>query len=114
LKTFSIILISLVLVAVGTAGAQTVTINPYSFSFSGLVGGNPVSQNLSIIGGNTTVAILPSQPWLTVSQPSGVTLLQVNVIANPVGLAAGTYTDDDFRVVSATQTIVIPALRRNP
>ncbi len=77
-----------------------------------MVGGAAVSQTLNITatGSNTQVAVLPSQSWLTVSlSPSGgLTPVQVTVTANPAGLGAGTYTDNNFRILTSTQTITVP------
>jgi trimeric autotransporter adhesin len=75
-----------------------------------LVGGSAVSQTLNITatGSNTTAAVFYSASWLSVSPASGTTPLQVTVTANPAGLAAGTYTDNSFRVQTATQTISVP------
>jgi uncharacterized protein (TIGR03437 family) len=75
-----------------------------------LVGGSAVSQTLNITatGSNTTAAVFFSASWLTVSPGSGTTPLQVTVTANPAGLAAGTYTDNSFRIQTSTQTISVP------
>jgi uncharacterized protein (TIGR03437 family) len=110
LKTLKNILISLALIAAGTASAQTVSVSPTTLSFSGLVGGPAVSQTLNITatGSNTSVLVTPSQSWLTVSQSSGTTPLQVTVSANPAGLSSGTYSDANFRVTTPTQTITVP------
>ncbi len=95
---------------VGAVSAQTVSISPTALSLAGIVGGSPVSQllNISAAGGYTTVAVLPSHSWLSATPSSGVTPLQVTVTANPAGLAAGTYTDNNFRVVTSTQTVTVP------
>jgi trimeric autotransporter adhesin len=113
LKTLrSSIPIFVALIAVGAASAQTVSVSPTSLTFTGLVGGATVSQPLNITstGGSTTVAVFPSQSWLTVSlSPSnGVTPVVATVTANPTGLTAGTYTDNNFRVITSTQTLFIP------
>src|ERR1700722_14764903 len=93
LKTLKSFLISLALIAVGTASAQTVSVSPTSLSFSGLVGGSAVSQTLNITasGSNTTVAVFPSQSWLTVSlsPANGLTPVQQTGRANPPGVSAG-------------------------
>ncbi len=63
---------------------------------------------ISATGGNTAFAVFPSQSWLSVSPSSGTTPLQVTVTANPAGLSASTYMDNNFKVVTATQTILVP------
>src|SRR5271165_6925697 len=110
LKTLRFIPISLALIAIGTASAQTVSVSPTSLSLTGLTGGSAVSQTLSIsaTGGNAAFAVFPSQSWLTAAPASGTTPLQVTVTANPAGLNPGTYTDTNFRVVTSTQTITVP------
>jgi uncharacterized protein (TIGR03437 family) len=110
LTTLRSIPISLALIVVGAASAQTVSVSPTSLSFTALVGGSAVSQTLNITatGTNTTAAVFYSASWLTVSPASGTTPLQVTVTANPAGLAAGTYTDNSFRVQTSTQTISVP------
>ncbi|HEX3879355.1 MAG TPA: hypothetical protein VHW24_20375, partial [Bryobacteraceae bacterium] len=110
MTTLKNILISLALITVGTASAQTVSVGTTSINFSALAGGASVSQplNITATGGNTAVAVFASQSWLTVNPSGGTTPLQVTVTANPTGLAAGTYTDNNFRVVTASQTINIP------
>lgn len=52
--------------------------------------------------------MFPSQSWLSVSPSSGNAPAQVTVTANPTGLAAGTYTDPNFRVITANQTVTVP------
>ncbi|MGA7241183.1 MAG: hypothetical protein WBY44_36210, partial [Bryobacteraceae bacterium] len=106
MTTLRSIPISLALIVVGAASAQTVSVSPTSLSFTALVGGSAVSQTLNITatGTNTTAAVFYSASWLTVSPASGTTPLQVTVTANPAGLAAGTYTDNSFRVQTSTQT----------
>ena len=110
LKTLKNIIFSLALAAVGTASAQTVTTSPTSLTFTGLFGGSAVSQNLSIAvsGSNTGFAVFPSQSWLTVNPSTGNAPAQVTVTANPTGLPTGTYTDSNFRIVTANQTITVP------
>ncbi len=111
LKTLKNILIPLALVGLGTASAQTVTLNPTSLTFTGLVGGSAVSQSLSVSisgGSNAAFTVFPSQSWLTVIPSSGTAPMQVTVTANPTGLPAGTYNDPNFRVVTANQTVIIP------
>ena len=111
MRTLKSILISLALIGMKVASAQTVSVNPSSLSFSGQAGGSAVSLSLNITatGGNTQVAAFPSQSWLTVSPSSGTTPLQVTVTANPSGLTPGTYTDNNFRVLTTQgQTITVP------
>ncbi len=110
MKTLRFIPISIALLAAVAANAQNISISPSALSLSGLVGGSSVSQllNITATSSNTTVAVLPSQSWLSVSPTSGTTPLQVTVTANPAGLSAGTYSDNNFRVVTSTQTITVP------
>jgi len=100
MKTLHSLLISLAALAVGTASAQTISVTASSLSFSGQAGGASISQTMTVLssGGNTSVALIPSQTWLTVSPSLGVTPLQVTVTANPAGLTAGTYQDTKFQV----------------
>lgn len=110
MKILNIIPITLTLIAAGAASAQTVSVNPTSLNFTGLVGGNSVSQTLNVTstGGTAAFAVFPSQSWLSVTPGSGTTNSQVTVTANPTGLSAGTYSDNNFHVVTGTQTIAVP------
>jgi uncharacterized protein (TIGR03437 family) len=114
LKTLNSVLISLALLAVGTASAQTISVTTASgsssLSFSGQAGGSSVSQTMTVLasGGNTSVALFPSQSWLTVTPQVGVTPLQVTVTANPAGLSPGTYQDTRFQVESTSNTVLVP------
>src|SRR5580693_5506738 len=111
LKTLNSVLISLALLAAGTASAQTISVTSSSLSFSGLAGGVSVSQTMTVLssGGNTSVALFPSQSqtWLTVSPQVGTTPLQVTVTANPAGLSAGTY-QASVQVESTNNTVAVP------
>lgn len=110
MKTLKNILIPLTLIAAGSASAQTVTVSPTALNFSGLVGGQAVSQtlNVSVSSGSAAFAAFPTQTWLTVNPSSGTAPAQLTVTANPANLAAGSYTDTNFRIVTSNQTIVIP------
>ncbi len=114
MKTLRSIPISLALIAVGVASAQTVSVSPATLGFTGLFGGPAVSQPLNITstGGSAFVAVQPTQTWLTVS-PTSATVSATTafqVTANPTSptvLSTGTY-NDTLKVLTATQTILVP------
>jgi uncharacterized protein (TIGR03437 family) len=113
LKTLSSALISLVLLAAGAASAQTISVSSSSLTFSALAGGSAVSQSITVsaTGGNTSVALFPSQSWLTVTPSIGTTPQTFTVTANPTSptiLSPGTYQDTNFRIVSQNNTIIVP------
>src|ERR1700722_7989016 len=113
LKTLNSLLISLVLLAAGAASAQTISVSSSSLTFSALAGGSAVSQSITVsaTGGNTSVALFPSQSWLTVTPSIGTTPQTFTVTANPTSptiLSPGTYQDTNFRIVSQNNTIIVP------
>src|SRR5580692_5532365 len=96
LKTLNSRLIFLVLLAVGAASAQTISVSSSSLTFSAQAGGSAVSQSITVssTGGNTSVALFPSQSWLTVTPSVGTTPQTFTVTANPTNptiLSPGTY-----------------------
>src|SRR5580700_6629728 len=113
LKTLNFPLISLVLLAVGAASAQTISVSSSSLTFSAQAGGSAVSQSITVssTGGNTSVALFPSQSWLTVTPSVGTTPQTFTVTANPTNptiLSPGTYQDTNFRIISQNNTVVVP------
>ena len=113
MKTLNFPLISLVLLAAGAAGAQTISVSSSSLTFSALANGPAVSQSITVsaTGGNTSVALFPSQSWLTVTPPTGTTPQTFTVTVNPTSpniLSPGTYQDTDFRIIGPNNTIVVP------
>src|SRR5580700_2218376 len=112
LKTLNFPIISLVLLAVGAASAQTISVSSSSLTFSALAGGSAVSQSITVsaTGGNTSVALFKSQSWLTITPSIGTTPQTFTVTANPTSpaiLSPGTY-QDSIQVISQNNTVVVP------
>jgi uncharacterized protein (TIGR03437 family) len=113
LKTLNFPVIALVLLAAGAAGAQTISVSSSSLTFSALAGGSAVSQSITVsaTGGNTSIALFPSQSWLMVTPSTGTTGQSFTVTANPTSpviLSPGTYQDTDFRIIGPNNTVVVP------
>jgi uncharacterized protein (TIGR03437 family) len=113
LKTLNFSLIALLLVAAGAASAQTISVSSSSLTFSAQAGGSAVSQSITVsaTGGNTSIALFPSQSWLTVTPSTGTTGQSFTVTANPTSpviLSPGTYQDTDFRIIGPNNTVVVP------
>jgi uncharacterized protein (TIGR03437 family) len=113
LKTLNFPLISVMLLAAGAAGAQTVSVSSSSLTFSALAGGSAVSQSITVsaTGGNTSVVLFPSQSWLTVTPSFGTTPQTFTVTANPTSptiLSPGTYQDTNFRIEGPNNTVIVP------
>lgn len=109
LKTLKSALIPMILLTAGAVGAQTISVNTSSLTFSAQAGGSAVSQQFTVTatGGNTPVAVVPSQTWLTVTPSSGTTPQQFTVTANPTSpslLSPGTYQDTNFRIINLNNT----------
>ncbi len=87
---------TLILAAAGVLGAQTVTVNPTSLSFSALVGVSVQSGQLAVSTSNGGPVIADSNSsWLKVDASSSVstsTPATLNITADPTGLSANTYT----------------------
>ncbi len=82
---------------VGTQSSFGMTANPQSLAFTAALGGNPVSQQLSISSSSTQsfsiVTNAGGSNWLQVSQSSGQTPASISVTVYPNVLSvAGTYS----------------------
>jgi uncharacterized protein (TIGR03437 family) len=94
-------------------GARTLSLSSNSFGFSGVLGTNPSSQNLTISSGGgplnwTSVSSGPFQVFLTPS--SGTTPTNATISVNPGSLAVGVYTDTitiNSAGAAAPQTITV-------
>ncbi len=112
--------VAVTLVVSGVSGVA----NPTSLVFVGQAGGAPPApQTVSIQGfGAASFTASVNGAWLSVSSLGGTAPTQINVSANPAGLAAGTYTgtvviDLDTHVQTIQASFVVsasPVLTANP
>lgn len=87
---------ALLLAAAGLAplGAQTLTFDKPALSLTGLTGGSPVAETVTVASGGvpTPFFIYASIPWLDVSPMGDTTPSTLTLTANPRDLAPGVYT----------------------
>ena len=76
------------------AQPNSLRFEPSSAALTATAGGSPVTVDTALAasdGANAVFALTDNAPWLTVSAASTSTPSSVSLVANPAGLAAGTY-----------------------
>jgi uncharacterized protein (TIGR03437 family) len=99
-------------VTITISPAPQLTVAPASLTFTYVAGGAiPAPQSFALATGNAQLAFTATSPgsWLQLTPLRGTTPGSVLVSANPVGLAAGTYSGNiTVSAIGATNSVTLP------